>query len=148
MTLPAGRYGFDRLDPGDRVETGTRTITAALIDGFAQISGDRYAIHMDDAAAQARGFPARVAHGLLVLSVIDGLKNTAPARIDALASLGWTWDFTAPVFAEDTVRATFTVKEKRRTSSGKRGIITLDVLVTNQTGAPVQAGQNRLIFDL
>ena len=148
MMLTAGHYGFDALNLGDRVETDSRTITASLIDAFANVSGDRYAIHMDDGAAQERGFPARVAHGLLILSVIDGLKNTAPARIDALASLGWTWGFTAPVFVGDTIQATFTVTEKRRTSSGKRGIIHLDVTVENQNSVTVQSGENRLIFDL
>ncbi|WP_299967670.1 MaoC/PaaZ C-terminal domain-containing protein [uncultured Roseobacter sp.] len=148
MTLKPGLYGFAHLSPGDRIRTTGRPITAAMIDDFAELSGDRYAIHMDDAAAQARGFAARVAHGLLILSLIDGLKNTAPARIDALASLGWTWDFTAPVHVGDMITATFQVAEKRTTSSGKRGIVILDVSVTNQSGDVVQSGQNRLIFDL
>lgn len=148
MILTPGCYGFDTLDTGNRVETGSREITASLIDGFADVSGDRYAIHMNDAAAQARGFAGRVAHGLLILSVIDGLKNTAPARIDALASLGWTWGFISPVFVNDIIRATFTATDKRRTSSGRRGIIHFEVIVKNQEDSIVQSGENRLIFDL
>lgn len=148
MILLPGLYGFETLNSDDRVETEPKRITKELIDGFADLSGDRYAIHMEDAAAQARGFPSRVAHGLLVLSLIDGLKNTAPARIDARASLGWTWDFITPVFANDTIRAVFEVAQKRRTSSGRRGIVTFAVTVYNQDDVIVQSGQNRLIFDL
>lgn len=148
MILGKGVYGYNAMTPGDQIETATRQITAAQIDAFAALSGDTYAIHMEDAAAKARGFPGRVAHGLLILSMIDGLKNTAPARIDALASLGWHWEFTKPVFIGDSIRAVFSVAQKRMTSSGRRGIITLDVQVINQDGVCVQSGQNRLIFDL
>ena len=65
--LPAGRYGFDAVAPGDLIETDRVTVTAGRIDAFAEMTGDRFDIHMDDTAAQARGFPGRVAHGLLVL---------------------------------------------------------------------------------
>ena len=46
-----------------------------MIDRFADLTGDHFAIHMTDAGAQAQGFARRVAHGLLVLSVVGGLKN-------------------------------------------------------------------------
>ncbi|WP_363262176.1 MaoC/PaaZ C-terminal domain-containing protein [Mesorhizobium sp.] len=44
---------------------------------------DRFEIHMSDEAALRHGFPASVAHGLLVLSLVDGLKNNAVARFRA-----------------------------------------------------------------
>lgn len=143
--LPPGRHGFDAAAPGDRIETGKVTVTAAMIDAFAALSGDRFAIHMDDAAARARGFPARVAHGLLVLSLIDGLKNAAPAQFDAIASLGWDWTFRAPVLVGDRLGATFIVQERRATSNPGRGVLTLDVTVRNQREEVVQAGINRLM---
>ena len=95
--LPPGRYGFDDANPGDRIETDALSVTPALIDAFADLTGDRFEIHLSDAAAQRHGFPARVAHGLLVLSLIDGLKNQCPAQFNAVASLGWEWSFRAPV---------------------------------------------------
>lgn len=148
MNLPPGVYRYEALHTGHRIVTETRTITTDLIDGFAALAGDRYAIHMDDGAAIARGFPSRVAHGLLILSLIDGLKNTAPARVDALASLGWTWRFTRPVLADDTIYAEFTVAEARVTSARTRGLVVMDVEVFNQNAICVQSGQNTLIFDL
>ncbi|AEI95995.1 (R)-hydratase [Roseobacter litoralis] len=148
MNLSPGSYGYHDLASGDCLVTSARVITAELIDDFARVSGDTYEIHMSDAAAQAKGFERRVAHGLLVLAVIDGLKNNAPARFDALASLGWTWRFVAPVLAGDTISAKFVIREKRLTANGKRGITKITAQAMNQHGDIVQEGENGLIFDL
>ena len=148
MILSPGSYGYADLELGACLETGTRMIDNALIDGFAQLSGDRYEIHMSETAAKAKGFKGRVAHGLLVLSVIDGMKNNAPARFDALASLGWDWDFKAPVLSGDQISARFTVREKRLTRSGNRGLVINQAEVFNQHREIVQSGRNTLIFDL
>ncbi|MBE1282730.1 MAG: (R)-hydratase [Rhodobacteraceae bacterium] len=146
--LPPGLYGFHDLAIGDRVNTGSAEISADLISRFADVSGDHYAIHLDDTAAQAKGFERRVAHGLLVLSVVDGLKNNAQARLDGLASLGWNWTFAKPVFAGDSIHAVLTIQSKRRTRSGSRGILRISFEVFNQDGAMIQTGHNELIFDL
>ena len=58
---------------------------AALVDAFADLTCDRFAIHMTDAGAQEMGIGRRVAPGLL--SLIDGLKNQAPAPFRAIATL-------------------------------------------------------------
>ncbi|MFV0385731.1 MaoC family dehydratase [Paracoccus sp. (in: a-proteobacteria)] len=143
--LTAGEYGFDDLRSGDRVETAAQEITPALIDAFADMTGDRFTIHMTDEGARSMGFPARVAHGLLVLSVIDGLKNRAPAQFRAIASLGWDWTFSKPVIAGDLVRAIFTIRSMRATSDGQRGVLTIAVEAFNQRDEPIQKGTNRLM---
>ena len=144
-TLPPGHHGFDALAPGDRIETGHVTVSEAMIDAFATLTGDRFEIHMTDAGAQAHGFPVRVAHGLLVLSLIDGLKYQCPAQLRALASLGWDWSFRAPVLAGDTLRAVLTVVEKRSTRRKDRGILRLEVVALNQRDEVVQRGHNLLM---
>ena len=136
------------MAPGDRIETGEITVTTDAIDAFADLTGDRFAIHMSDAAAQEMGFPSRVAHGLLVLSLIDGLKNQCPAQFRAIASLGWDMRFARPVLAGDRVRGRLVVAEKRLISDGKRGILTLNVEALNQVGEVVQSGVNRLMVEL
>ncbi|MDJ0629423.1 MAG: MaoC family dehydratase [Rhodobacter sp.] len=143
--LPPGRYGCDAVAPEDRIETGRHTVTAAEIDGFAALSGDRFEIHMSDTAAKSHGFPGRVAHGLLVLSLVDGLKNRAPAQLKAIASLGWDWSFRRPVFIGDEIGATITVEAKRTVTKPDRGILTLAFDVTNQRGETVQSGTNLLL---
>lgn len=144
--LGPGRYGLAQLRVGDRIQTGHCDVTLEVIDTFADLTGDRFAIHMDEDAARAMGFRDRVAHGLLVLSLIDGLKNQAAAQFDAVASLGWNWTFSAPVFAGDSLGAVITVEALRPTSNPTCGIATLAFDVTNQHGETVQRGHNSLMM--
>lgn len=143
--LPPGSHGFDDVAQGDHIETAALTVTPQMIDAFADLTGDRFEIHMTDAAAHSHGFPARVAHGLLVLSLVDGLKNQTEAQFRAVASLGWEWSFRHPVLSGDTIRAVLTVVEKRATKRPDRGILQLQVHVTNQSGVMVQTGHNLLM---
>lgn len=136
---------YEDVEVGDYFETPSREVTAAVIEAFAEMTGDRFEIHMSDEAALRHGFPARVAHGLLVLSLVDGLKNNAVARFRAVASLGWTWRFSAPVFAGDTVKAEATIAEKRTTRNPARAILCLRFVVRNQSGRVVQEGDNQLM---
>jgi 3-hydroxybutyryl-CoA dehydratase len=144
--LGPGRYGLARLVEGDVIETARQVVDTAMIDAFAGLTGDRFEIHMDADAARRHGFADRVAHGLLVLSLVDGLKNQTPAQFDAIASLGWDWGFSAPVLAGDEIGARIMVTGLRPTSDGKRGVATLDFDVTNQRGETVQRGVNRLML--
>jgi acyl dehydratase len=143
--LPPGKYRYEDVAIGDHLETGSCTVSAGMIDRFAELSGDRFEIHMDESAAIRRGFRARVAHGLLVLSLVDGLKNQAPATFDAIASLGWTWNFRAPVLAGDTISAKLRIIGMRETKNPERGILTIAFSVTNHNGEVVQDGENRLM---
>jgi len=143
--LPPGLHGHSVLQIGDRIETDTARVTPEAIDHFADLSGDRFALHMDDAAARELGFPARVAHGLLVLSLIDGLKNQSPVRLDAVASLGWNIRFRSPVFAGDEVQAIFTVGSLRPARDG-RGIVVFAVEARNQRDEIVQQGTTTLMM--
>lgn len=143
--LEAGCYGFDQIEIGDWIQTDTAMVTAKAIDVFADLTGDRFEIHMDDAAARDKGFAGRVAHGLLVLSLVDGLKNQAEAQFDAVASLGWDWTFSRPVSIGDVISAQIHIIGKRLTRDTRRGILTLEFRVTNQNDQIVQRGQNQLM---
>ena len=143
--LAAGRYGYNALSIGDTIETGSAVITGQAIDTFADLTGDRFEIHMEDAAAQRHGFPGRVAHGLLVLSLIDGLKNKADLQIKARASLGWDWRFRAPVLAGDEIFVSYTVEEKQPAKRADQSVLVLEFDVRNQDDVVVQTGTNRLL---
>ncbi|TPI40065.1 (R)-hydratase [Mesorhizobium sp. B3-1-6] len=134
------------VEIGDHFETPSREVTATVIEAFAEMTGDRFEIHMSDVAARRHGFPARVAHGLLVLSLVDGLKNNAVARFRAVASLGWTWRFSGPVFAGDTIKAEVTVADKRTTRNPARAVLRLRFVVRNQWGGIIQEGENQLMI--
>jgi len=144
--LAPGLYFHDDLAPGDRFRTGGIVVTEAHVVGFAGLAGDFFDVHMDDAFARGLGFSGRIAHGLLVLSLVDGLKNRAAVQLAAVASLGWEWRFAAPVLIGDRISAELAVAETRPTKRGDRGIIRLAVSVVNQAGTQVQHGVNTLMM--
>jgi len=146
--LLPGLYGYRDLEVGDWFETGEAIVDAAKIDAFAEVSGDFYEIHMDAAFARNLGYRDRVAHGLLILSTTDGLKNQADAKLRGIVSLGWDWSFDGPVIIGDTIRVRVEVAAMRLTSKGDRGIVNLGFTVTNQDGEKVQSGTNTLLTAL
>jgi acyl dehydratase len=139
-------YFFDDLLPGDWFATPKVELEESHIDRFAELSGDFFQIHMSDAEAQKLGFPRRVAHGILVLALTDGLKNRSASRLQAIASLGWDWSFDRPVFVGDTIHAEVTVLATRPTNKPDRGIVKLHFDVRNQKGETVQSGTNQLMM--
>ena len=136
---------FNDIEVGDFLTIPSLLITAGHIDQFAALTGDEFDIHMSDEAATSHGFPSRVAHGLLILSLVDGLKNQASMKFNAIASLGWDWKFHQPVLIGDTIHPRLSIMNKRVTKKNDRGILYLEIVVTNQTCNIVQSGQNQLL---
>lgn len=52
------------------------TFDGAAIAKFVEVSGDANPIHLDDAAARAAGFPARIAHGLMAANEFSRILGT------------------------------------------------------------------------
>lgn len=144
--LPPGLYGYDDLSEGAFFLTSGVTVTEAHIVGYAGISGDLFDVHMDDTFAREQGFPGRIAHGLLGLALIDGLKTRCPVRLQGIATLSWNWSFKAPILIGDRIAARFDVHAKRPTRRADRGIVTFNVSVVNQNGEVVQEGQTLLMM--
>ena len=84
MELQAGLVEYEDLGVGDYFYTGMIDITETHIVNFAGISGDFFDVHMDREFALSRGFPGKIAHGLLILSLVDGLKNRALIQLNAI----------------------------------------------------------------
>lgn len=138
-------YWYDDLCIGDYYTTDGMVVTETHIVNFAGLSGDFFSLHMDDEFAREHGFEGRVAHGLLVLSLADGLKNRAPVNLKGIASLGWNWVFRNPVVAGDRIHVKISIEEKRLTSKRDRGVLTLGFEVYNQNNEIVQEGTNQLL---
>lgn len=136
------RKTFDELQVGDTLLTGTRTIALDDIVRFAELSGDRFYAHMDDAQARANGiFEGRVAHGYFIVSAAAGLF-VEPSLGPVLANYGLEGlRFTKPVYPGDTIRVRLTVKRKtaKDTPEGgvPQGVVEWDVEVQNQHGEAV-----------
>ncbi len=143
--IPPGHHGAAILACGDRIDCGTITVTAEMIDAFTDLTSDRFEIHMSGEAARRHGFGARVAHGHLVLSLIDGLKSRAPAQFRARASLDWHWSFHRPVLAGVRIAVSITIAAIDRTQKNDQAVLVLGFDVTNQRDQNVQSGTNRLL---
>lgn len=146
--LVPGMYHFDDIKVGDSFNTSGVTVTETHVVNFAGVSGDLYDIHLDDIAAQEAGFPGRIAHGLLGLSLADGLKTRCPVRLQGLATLGWNWSFRAPILIGDRIHVQISVVGMRTTKRADRGIATLALSVLNQTGTTVQEGETQLLMGM
>ena len=143
MTLE--RY-YEDARVGDECVTPSTTITEAQIMAYADISGDHTPIHVDEEYAKKSSFGTRVAHGLLGLAIADGLKTQADYRFVPGMSLGWTWDFVAPIKIGDTLHVKFRVASMRTTKKPGWGIVVLPSELINQREEVVQRGEHRLMI--
>jgi 3-hydroxybutyryl-CoA dehydratase len=87
---------------GSRAERTFR-VSDATIAAFADVSGDRNPVHLDEAYAQTTPFRGRVAHGMLTGAFFSALLAgdlPGPGTI----YLGQRLRFTAPVRPGDDVR--------------------------------------------
>lgn len=134
---------FEDVAVGMRFESPARTITEADIVQFAGVSGDYNRLHTDEAYARESQFGRRIAHGVLGLAVVTGLrqrKGEFEGTLMAFLEIRG-WRFRAPVFAGDTIRAVTEITELRETSKPDRGVMVQRIEVANQDGAVVQDGE-------
>ena len=97
--------------------TFSKTITAADIALFAEVSGDHNAVHMDEEFAATTRFGGRIAHGFMTASVISAaVANHLPGP--GTIYLSQQLNFRAPVRIGQTVHASVNVsavdRERRR----------------------------------
>lgn len=114
--MEAKTHYFEDLSVGQR-ETYTKQVTAADIEAFAAISGDRNPIHLDEAFAAKTPFGGRIAHGIFTAGLISAaiaMRLPGPGSI----YLSQTLRFLAPVRLDDVVDATIEVTEL--TAKGRR----------------------------
>jgi 3-hydroxybutyryl-CoA dehydratase len=138
---PRGMY-LDEFVPGKCIVTAGRTITEADIVNFAGLSGDYNQIHVDAVYGAATPFGQRIAHGLLVTSVVSGLAaqtGVMEGTVIAFREIN-EWKFMKPVFIGDTVYAELTVRETKEMRRIGGGAVTIDVDVKKQTGEVVIKG--------
>jgi 3-hydroxybutyryl-CoA dehydratase len=137
--------GFNDLSIDDEWESPCRTITEADVVGFAGLSGDFNPLHLDQEAARQGPFRKPVAHGLLGMAVASGLASHAP-RVDTLAFLAiLEWKFLQPIAFGDTVRVITRVESLEPRSQGRRGVVTWQRRLINQSEETVQEGRTQTL---
>jgi 3-hydroxybutyryl-CoA dehydratase len=148
IAIRRGLY-FEEFNIGDTVTSAGRTITEADIVGFAALSGDWNAIHVDAEYAKNGMFGERIAHGLLVLSIASGLAVQLGFIEDTvIAFMGIDWKFRAPIKIGDTIHMQATIAEKKPMPRLGGGLVTLNVEVLNQRGETTQKGTWSMLIKL
>jgi acyl dehydratase len=94
----------------------SKTLTAADVDRFAEISGDYDPVHVDEAHARTTPFGRRIAHGILSMALLSTVSAMISARARERGSRGTSvslgYDrirFLKPVFIGDTLTARYTI---------------------------------------
>lgn len=109
---------------------------------FAQVTGDKNPLHLDDSYAKNTVFKERIAHGMIsagVISAAIAMKLPGPGT----TYLGQSLKFTGPVKIGDTVTATLRVKEMKE--KPKFTIATIETTCVNQEGKVVVEGEATVI---
>ena len=139
---------FDSITVGVEYESAGRTISEADIVNFAGISGDFNPLHMDEEWVRANtDYPSRIAHGLLIHSVGEGLNCHELGDWKILAFLETQRRMLLPVLAGDRICQRYTVTAK--TPSRKdpsRGVVEVEIAIVNQRRETVQQGYNRYLI--
>ena len=119
---------------GDVAEL-SRTVSAADIERFTEISGDRSPLHYDLAVARASRFGEIVVQGGVTSAILNAVvaeRLPGPGTV----FLNVNWDFTAPVRPGDTITGRVEVTEVR----GDKPITKLRTSVVRDDGTVVLEG--------
>ena len=99
----------------DEVVSDWVLVDQAMIDRFAEATGDHQFIHVDPVRAAATPLGGTVAHGLLVLSLLPALAGrTQPQVAGVRMVLNYGYDrvrFVSPVRSGARIRAAFRTRE-------------------------------------
>lgn len=127
-------------------QTSARTISAEDIDFHAKESGDFFPHHMDEAWCNTQPFKHRIAHGTLIFTVAVGLT----ADLINEASMTYGYDrlrFIKPVFINDSIQVTVTIKDKKDHKKPGFGVVTELVECFNQQGELVMVCEHLLLVN-
>ena len=112
------------------------TVTAELIERFADVTGDHNPIHLDEEYAGKSIFKQRVAQGMLQAGILSGILGCHFPGVGTIY-LSQTLKFVKPVFINDKITLRLRVLE----IIGEKSRVRLETLFTNQNGETVITGE-------
>ena len=129
----AGRY-YEEFEVGETIEHDrSRTISESDNQRFCDLTMNQQPLHLDATFAAETDFGERLVNGLYTMSLAVGIS--IPETTDGTIVANLTYDdveHPLPVFHGDSIHVQSTVTEKRETSDGERGVVTMHVEVFNQ----------------
>ncbi|NOY99318.1 MAG: dehydratase [Chloroflexi bacterium] len=133
---------FEEFEVGQKMVSPGRTITESDVVGFAGLSGDFNQIHTDAEYSKQTPFGARVAHGLLGLSIASGLAlrtGVLEGTVIAFREIN-DWKFVKPVFLGDTIHVEMEITATKALRRVGGGSVVIVMNVKNQNDETVMKG--------
>jgi len=127
-----GRY-FDDFEVGQVIKHWPgRTISETDNSWFSLLTQNQHPVHIDAHYAKSTQHGQNLVNGLLVLAIAIG-QTVNDISLRAIANLDYeSVTHEGPTFHGDTIYTTSTILETRVTSKGDRGVVYVEIEVTNQ----------------
>lgn len=110
-------------------------VTDAMVRAFAELSGDKNPIHLDDAFAKTSIFGRRIAHGMITGALISRVLATELPGPGAIY-LSQELKFVAPVFIDETITIKLEITKMRE----EKGFLTISTNAFKAAGEKVAEG--------
>jgi acyl dehydratase len=133
---------FEEFEMGLQVKTAGRTITEADVINFAGVSGDYNQIHTDSEYSKETPAGARIAHGLLIMSIASGLvvlTGMMEGTVLVFREIK-NWKFIKPVYFNDTIHVEVNVVSLKPYRRLGGGLVETELDVKNQNDETVMKG--------
>jgi len=122
---------FEQVSPGQALPSLTKHVTVEQIRQYAEASGDRNPIHLDESFARSAGLPGVIAHGMLTMAFANQMVTDWLGDRSLLKRLQGR--FAGMVVPGDDVTCSGSVASK---DDAARRIL-INLVVTNQRGERV-----------
>ena len=146
-----GRY-YEAFEVGETIaHERRRTISESDNQRFCDMTMNQQPLHLDADFAADTPFGERLVNGIYTMALAVGI--TIPETTDGTIVANLSYDdveHPEPVFHGDTIRVQSTVTDKRETSDGERGVVTMRVeaFKVNEPDEPLVCSFERTVLSL
>jgi len=122
---------FESIQAGQSLPPLTKHVTVEQIQRYAEASGDRNPIHLDETFARSAGLPGAIAHGMLTMAFANQMVTDWLGERSLLKRLQGR--FAGMVLPGDDVTCSATVASK----DPQTRRVVINLVVANQRGEKV-----------
>ena len=123
---------YEELKEGDVFTSPKREITEEDINAFAELTGDNNEIHTSEEYAKKTSFGTRIAHGMLVMGIANGMYVRMDLFKNSVLMEVKEWKLLRPVKLGDVIYLRLTIGPKRETKRPGFGICEMKYEILNQ----------------